>query len=144
MDAMTSMPSPDRAPSDLIILKQDARGRVRVPRGRQEALVDEFERSGLSGIKFAAHCGVKYPTFAAWVQRRRRERGSDSVPPARKTGTVRWMEAVLPGPSASPLSVHLPGGVRMEIATAAQAPLAAAVWRAFADHHPRGGEEALC
>jgi hypothetical protein len=139
------MPSPDRAPSDPTILKQDSRGRVKVPRERQEALVDEFERSGLSGLKFAAYCGVKYPTFASWVQRRRRERGSASVPPVQKTGAVWWMEALLPEAAAAPpLSVHLPGGVRMEVVTAAQAPVAAAVWRAFAGHHPRGGEEAVC
>ena len=43
------MNPPDASPSDLTILKQDSRGRVKVPRERQEALVDEFERSGLSG-----------------------------------------------------------------------------------------------
>jgi hypothetical protein len=39
----------------------DARGRVRVPVERREALLDEFERSGLSGVKFAQMAGLKYP-----------------------------------------------------------------------------------
>ena len=47
-----------------ILLKQDVRGRVRTPRKRREALLDEFERSGLSGPKFAALVGVKYQTLA--------------------------------------------------------------------------------
>jgi transposase len=51
------------------ILKTDDLGRVRVPRERQEQLLDEFERSGLSGAKFAALCGVNYPSFAGWVLR---------------------------------------------------------------------------
>lgn len=57
------------------VLKQDVRGRVRVPEERREALLDEFERSGASGAKFARLAGSKYATFANWVMKRRRERG---------------------------------------------------------------------
>jgi DNA-binding transcriptional regulator YiaG len=57
------------------VLKTDVLGRVKTPRARQEALLDEFERSGVSGQKFAALVGVNYQTFATWVQRRRRARG---------------------------------------------------------------------
>jgi len=49
------------------ILKQDGRGRVRVPVDRQEALLDAFEKSGASGAKFARLAGLKYATFAGWV-----------------------------------------------------------------------------
>jgi hypothetical protein len=49
------------------LMSSDARGRVLVPKERREALLDEFERSGLSGVKFAQLAGVKYPTFAYWV-----------------------------------------------------------------------------
>ena len=45
------------------ILKSDARGRVRVPVERQEALLDEFERSGLSGVKFAQAGGSQISDF---------------------------------------------------------------------------------
>ena len=58
-----------------IVLKTDVLGRVKTPRARQEALLDEFERSSVSGLKFAALVGVNYQTFATWVQRRRRARG---------------------------------------------------------------------
>ena len=51
------------------ILKTDGLGRVRTPAAQREALLDAFERSGLSGMKFAALHGVKYPSFANWVQR---------------------------------------------------------------------------
>ena len=53
------------------ILKVDVTGRVWTPRVQREAVLDEFERSGMAGTKFAEHIGVKYPTFASWVQQRR-------------------------------------------------------------------------
>jgi hypothetical protein len=143
---MTSTLSAEPAPTPLSVLKRDERGRVRVPRERQEALLDEFERSGLSGMKFAALCGVKYPSFAGWVQRRRREREGARAPVARPA-PVQWMEALLPGHvSGAALVLHLPGGVRMEITASGQAPLAAAVVRALAGHtpEPAAGQEARC
>ena len=61
------------------LLKADTLGRVRTPRQRREALLDEFERSGASASRFAKLSGVKYQTFAGWVQRRRRQRGAAGV-----------------------------------------------------------------
>jgi hypothetical protein len=61
------------------ILKVDVIGRVWTPRGQQEAVLDELERSGMDGTKFADHIRVWYPTFASWVQKRRRERGADGA-----------------------------------------------------------------
>lgn len=46
------------------ILKVDARGRVQVTAERREALLDEFDRSGMSGAGFAKHYGIKYTPFA--------------------------------------------------------------------------------
>ena len=60
-----------------MILKRDAGGRVVVPVQRQIELVREYERSGLSGPKFAAMAGLKYLTFATW----RRKHGTE--PPLR-------------------------------------------------------------
>jgi transposase len=45
---------------------------VWTPGEQREAVLDEFERSGLPASKFAAHIGVKYPTFASWVQKHRK------------------------------------------------------------------------
>lgn len=113
------------------VLKTDKRGRVRVPQERRDALLDEFERSGLSGAKFAAHYGLKYSSFAGWVQRRKREQGGSQA----KDGgskTLQWLEAVAevePAPGASALHLHLPGGACMEIAHRTQLPLAAELLR---------------
>jgi len=36
------------------VIKTDVLGRMKTSAGRRESLLDEFERSGLSGAKFAA------------------------------------------------------------------------------------------
>ena len=120
------------------LLKSDARGRVRTPRARQEALLDEFEHSGVSGAKFAALVGIKYPTFASWVLRRRKGGRTDPAPPAGDSAaTVRWLEAVVDksltssAAPASSLVVELPCGARFAIAAPAQAAVAAALLRAW-------------
>lgn len=79
--------------ADEAVLKTDKLGRMQTPAARREQILDEFERSGLSGKKFAAVVGVKYPTLATWAQKRRRERG---MPPAlKRSKPVRLLEAVV-------------------------------------------------
>ena len=117
------------------ILKTDALGRVRTPAARREQLLDEFERSGVSGAKFAGLTGLKYQTFASWVQRRRRGPTARANTPGDPASTVRWLEAVV-GTVADnqkdpALPLHLPGGTCREISCAAQIPLAAALLRAL-------------
>ena len=41
------------------ILSQDARGRVLVSRERRESLLAEYDRSGMSGVRFAKYVGIK-------------------------------------------------------------------------------------
>ena len=47
-----------------IILKTDKRGHVRMTPERREALLAEFDRSGLGLTRFAELAGVRYSTFA--------------------------------------------------------------------------------
>ncbi|NJM54677.1 MAG: IS66 family insertion sequence element accessory protein TnpB [Verrucomicrobiae bacterium] len=102
------------------ILKQDRVGRVVVSKERREALLDEYEQSGMSGVEFAGWAGVKYPTFAGWLQRRRRQ---GSRQPPRQAAEVKWLEAQMPPSGLAQeaeadrggvLVAHLPGGVRVE------------------------------
>jgi hypothetical protein len=60
----------DTQKSEGSIIKTDSQGRVQTPAARRESLRDEFERSGLSGTKFAALAGIKYQAFAATAMRR--------------------------------------------------------------------------
>ena len=133
------------------LLKVDALGRVQMSRERREALLDEFERSGVVAAEFARVARIKYPTFAGWVQGRRRAAGADGVvckvadAAAKVERTAlpapRFVEAQIgqgsPGPvRAVALRVELPCGARMEVGDASQARMAAALLRALA----AGGE----
>jgi transposase-like protein len=115
------------------LLKTDTRGRVRTPRERREALLDEFERSGASASQFAKLSGVKYQTFAGWVQRRRRRCGAGGV---QRVEGVRLLEAMVEertfARGSQTLRVELPGGARIELTDASQATLAAALLRELA------------
>ena len=120
------------------ILPTDSKGRVRVSRQRREQLMEEFERSGMTGAQFAKTVGVKYSTFAFWRQEQRRGKPAlvkEGLPG--KTATVEWLETVIDkaqasGPAASSaLIVRLPSGATIELGGAAQAPLAAALLRAW-------------
>jgi hypothetical protein len=81
------------------ILSQDARGRVLVTRERRDVLLAEYDRSGMSGVRFAKYVGIKYTTLAYWLKRRRRLGEREKLKavagkePGRSNGT--WIEAVV-------------------------------------------------
>jgi len=120
------------------ILKTDSLARVRTPPERKRELLEEFERSGLSGWKFASLVGIKYQTFAAWVAKRKREGQVATPAQAEAVGSkVRWLEAVIDqaraadGKSPAALTLQFAGGARVEVADLKQIPLAAALLRAL-------------
>lgn len=117
-----------------VVLKTDGLGRVKTPADRREKLLDEYEKSGLSGTKFAALAGIKYQTFAAWRIRRNRKRAAGTLKSADQPAEqVRWLEAVVSEAqqTAACLKVHLPGGAWVEVTQAQQAPLVAALVHAI-------------
>jgi len=116
-------------------LSQDARGRVLVSRDRRESLLEEYDRSGMSGVKFAQYVGIKYSTLASWLLKRRRRREREKLLP-NSTDTEAgksnggWIEAVLengcqPGVPAGGLRIHFAGGAYCQISSAGEAALAA-------------------
>jgi hypothetical protein len=110
------------------ILRTDTLARVRTPPQRKLELLEEFERSGLSGSN-----------FAAWVAKRQRSRPGDNAlaKPVESAAKVRWLEAVVDraqeaaGKTPGVLTVHFAGGARAEVGTPQQAQLAAALLRAL-------------
>lgn len=118
------------------ILSQDARGRVLVTPERRESLLAEYDRSGMSGVKFAQYVGIKYSTLAYWLQRRRQQRRKEKLlikagantGPGRSNGA--WIEAVLenasgPGVSVGALRIYFAGGAYCQISNAGEMALAA-------------------
>ena len=57
------------------ILKVDEVGRVRTPPEKREAMLAEYDRSGMTGAQFARFVGVRYSTLMYWLQKRRKEAG---------------------------------------------------------------------
>jgi hypothetical protein len=104
-------------------------------------LLAEFDRSGMSGQKFAAWAGIKYSTWANWVQQRRKKQGASAPKEAKPGGdgsnNVRWLEAVVSAssekasakPQTGVLIVHGPGGVRLELSDEKQVVWAARLLR---------------
>jgi hypothetical protein len=133
-----------------VILKQDALGRVSHTAEQREALLDEFERSGMKGLPFARMAGVNYQTFASWIQKRRRARGDYArreASPGRQgkggKGGLRLVEVRMPAAGIMPtartvasiptaaasLEVRLCCGASLRVADEAGAVLAAHLLR---------------
>lgn len=127
----------DMMQTDEVVLKTDKLGRVKTPVSRREELLDEFERSGVSGVKFAELTGVKYQTLATWLKKRRQQRGMmPAKVPVKSSESMRWLEAVVEGTrpggkNALAVVLELPGGAKVEIGNAQQAVLAAELLRAL-------------
>ena len=133
---MTSTTSlvPAAEPQEPNLIKTDVLGRMQRTPEQRERILDEYERSGLSGPKFAALCGVKYQTFASWLTRRKNQRQTHPKrQPRRGSGQVQWLEAsVQPATTATgALLLQLPGGVQAQVSNPGQIALAAALMRAL-------------
>ena len=106
------------------ILKVDSQGRVQVPKKRREALLEEFDRSGMTGAAFARHYGIRYTTFAYWLRARRIKQQQ----PRRKAGEKFLLIEAKPEESSSgqeSLDVELPNGCKVSVHSRNEAELAA-------------------
>jgi transposase-like protein len=115
------------------ILKVDEVGRVRTPPEKREAMLAEYERSGMTGAQFARFVGVRYSTLMYWLQKRRKEAGQGEERANLRKDHPRWLEASVEGevPRTENVVVELGDGVRMLVGTRRQAILAGEVLRAL-------------
>jgi len=114
-----------------IIIKSDRTGRSRYTQEYKNEVVNAYEASGMSGPAFAEHCGLKYPTFASWVAKRRRGEGADASP---GSAPDRFLLAEIASDSADggTIQVTLPGGATATLEDACQASLLAELIKALA------------
>jgi transposase len=123
-----------------LVDRTDSRRPIRINRKKREAFLAQFDQSGMSGAKFAKQEGIKYTTFANWLQKQRTQRNKALPVPKSAPGTrskVRWLEAVVDGSrqkepaklATGTLIVHGPGGVRLELSDEKQVKLAAQLLR---------------
>lgn len=122
---------------ETLILKTDALGRVRMPAERREAILDAFGQSGMSGQAFAKHVGVKYTTFATWIQKRRRKRSEypKKKLPKPSPSQITFVEAQIEKPTVpglqAALEVQTAEGLRLMIRSPGEIELAAQLIRSL-------------
>jgi len=106
------------------IVKADRVGRTRYTDQYKAEVVEAFASSGLSGPAFARQCGVKYPTFASWVTKARRE--DPQLPAGRSRSSFIVAEIGQEGSgTAEGLEVRLPGDITAVVGTSREVALLA-------------------
>lgn len=83
--------------------ERDARGRRRVSAKQRAEYVRAYVQSGLSQAAFAKREGLRYPTFAHWVQKAKRA-GACELP---RSGAVQFAQVQLPPNAAVPNSASI-------------------------------------
>ena len=125
------METPTDSSAGTIIIKSDRTDRTRYTAQYKREVLDAFESSSLSAPAFAMQCGVKYPTFAAWISGRRR----GSIPGSakqRSDAPAFLLAEIGDAPSGDALEVRLPGGAVARAAGPAQLKLLAELLRHLA------------
>ena len=100
------MEAPINAPAGPII-KSDRTGRTRYTFEYKQEVLDAFESSSLSAPAFAQQCGIKYPTFAAWLAKRKQGNRRPAKPTEHPSFILAELSAA---PDDEVLEVRLPGG----------------------------------
>ena len=115
---------------DAAFIKTDVLGRTRTTKKQREAILDAFDKSGLSGPDFARVHGINYQTFATWRQKRRREQGAYPKAPAafkaadKPPESFTLIEATVESPQQRDvLTLEIGKEARLIISDASQLPL---------------------
>jgi len=120
-----------------LLLKSDRLGRVRMPRARREQILDRFESSGMSGQAFAAQIGVKYSTFASWVQKRRGARGTYTNGGGKSVkAPLALVEAIMESEPSEPsagLELETASGIKLRLTGSGDVPAAVQLLKALRD-----------
>ncbi len=110
-----------------VIIKSDQSGRTRyTPQYKQEVLA-AFQSSSLSAPAFAAQCGIKYPTFAAWIAALKRP--ATDLPAGRAAFLI---AEVANASEEMRLEVRLPGGAVARVSSLDQVRMLAELLRQLA------------
>ncbi len=109
------------------LLKLDSRGHVLISPERRAELLEEFDRSGMTGAGFARHYGIKYTTFAHWIRMRKRANRPPKPSPDKKFLLVTGETP----PSNSRVVIELPHGARVSVTTEREAQLVGTLLRSI-------------
>ena len=112
------------------IIKSDRAGRTRYTRQYKQEVLAAYEASSLSAPQLAAHCGIKYPTFASWLAAGKRDGRSATA--ANRPAFLLAEVATPPEAPAAALEVHLPCGAVARVPSLDQLPLLVELLRQLA------------
>ncbi len=111
-----------------IIVKSDRSGRTRYTTQYKQEVIAAYESSSVSAPDFAKQCGIKYPTFAAWIAARKH-----GDPKSAGVNIPAFLLAELASTSdGAALEVRLPGGAVARASDVEQIRLLAALIRQLA------------
>ncbi len=131
---MTDMNSIDSNHS-AVLLKTDSSGRVQRSRDEQEAILDAFEQSAMSGAQFARMHGINYQTFCYWRTRRRKALRNTDVPKVDSCADFNFIEvtshSLAPANSGS-IEIQIGSQTRISMTSSQQAPILAALIKELA------------
>lgn len=112
----------DSEPTDSSIIRTGSDGRLRYSPDQRQALLDAFDRSGMSAMSFSREHGVHYQTFIAWIRKRRQNSSPSEIEgPGFAEVLLNGRE---PAPPAVGLRIILPCGAMLEVGSRAALPLA--------------------
>jgi hypothetical protein len=111
-------------PNPAKVIRSGKGGRLCFTPAQRGAMLDAFERCGVSAMSFARQHGLKYQTFISWLRKRREER-ERQVDDGGGFAEVVLGPPSDPGPGAPGLRVELPGGAILYVTSRAALPLAA-------------------
>lgn len=115
--------------TSVTIIKSDRTGRQRYTQQYKEQVLSAFDSSGMSGPAFAEHCGLKYPTFASWVAKRR---GQDRELEAQPRDSKFVLAEFASSTPSSGIAIELRGGATARLVKTDEVELLAALIKALA------------
>ena len=104
------------------IIKSDCAGRTRYSSQYKHEVLAAFDTSSLSAPQFAAQCGLKYSTFAAWIAAAKRQHRDTASVQNRPTFLLAELAPAIETQLGG-LEVCLPGGAVARITSRDQLPL---------------------
>ena len=126
---MASLPDESTSLSTSII-KADRSGRSRYSQDYREEVLAAFDKSSLSGMDFARQCGIKYPTFASWVTKRKKASEKSQQPYSKSPFILAELQK--PSVASEGLQIQFPSGATATMTSAGQAQLIAELIKALA------------
>lgn len=96
-----------------VIIRRDSLGRVTLSKENIENLLTLYDKSHEPAQTFARRHGIKYPTFAHWLQQRRRKRNIKKDFPSNKTIPATFAVSEVSFPVKEDIVIEIAQGIRI-------------------------------